>query len=315
MSIRRPAISLAIDGRELTGPEAAAASVLIQLRIGGLLDRARLALAPLSPLLDSEPGAVLELSAGYGNDLVPVFKGAVTAVWQQPWGTTLEALTKAAALTRCRVGRSYVRQQVGDIVRDLLSAAQVDPGEIDGQVEMAVYHVDEQCTVWQHLNALGSLTGREVSSGPDGAVHFIPPKTGAPDHTLRTGAELVAWELGGFQAGVMPPPTAAVSAAGEQGADAWHLLSHEPGGKARTLLNSAIRDIEAAQAWSDGLKAAAARKGAGGWLLAVGDPSLRAGDLVEIEDVPRGAVTYRVLAADHLLDGSGLTTRLKLEAA
>ena len=314
MSITRPAVKLTVDGRELSGPEAATLIVLVELHTAALLDRVRLSVGPLSPLLDSAPGARLEVSAGDGDDLAPVFSGVLSAVWHSPWGTTLEALTKAAVLTRTRVGRSYVRQQASDIVADLLSAGSVDPGEVDAGIEMAAFHVDERRTVWQHLQTLATLTGRQTASAADGSVNFTPPKTGSADHGVRAAAELIQWSVGGREQGAAGPPTAAVSAAGEQGADAWHLLHHEPDGGAAALLHPAIRDRNAAQAWGDGLTRAATRLAAGGSIVIVGDPTVRAGDLVDVQDLPRGASTYRVLAADHLLDAGGLRTRLRLEA-
>lgn len=312
--IQRPTVQLTVDGRDLSGPESASLAVLVELRTAGTLDRARIALGPLSPIADSAPGATLTVAAGYGADVVPVFSGAVNAVWQAPWGTTIEALTTGAALTRSRVGRSYVRQQAADIVRDLLSSAGVTAGQVDAGIEISVFHVDERCTAWQHLQRLATLTGRQTASSADGSVSFTPPKSGPADHTLRAGAELLHWAVGGRDHGAATAPTAAYSATGEKGADAWHLLHHSPDGGTVALLDPAIRDKAAAQAWGDGLTASAARLGGGGLVVIVGDPDVRAGDLVDLQDLPRGASTFRVLAADHLLDPHGLRTRMRLEA-
>jgi hypothetical protein len=212
------------------------------------------------------------------------------------------------------VGRSYVRQQASDIVADLLSAGNVEGGEVDAAIEMAVFHADERQTVWQHLQTLAGLTGRRTASAADGAVNFAPPKTGGADHAVRAGAELLAWGLGARHAVGQRPPAAALSAAGEKGADAWHLLHHQPDGGAAALVHPAIRDRDAAQAWDEGIAAAAAALAGGGSVVTTGDPAVRAGELVEVEDLPRGAATYRVLAADHLLDGGGLRSHLRLEA-
>jgi hypothetical protein len=315
MTLSRPALSLTVDGRDLTGPEAAAAAVRVELRCGAALDRALVALGPLSPVLDVAPDTTVEVGLGIGDDVSTVLTGSASAVWHRPWGTVVEVLTAGGALARTRVGRAYVQQAVADIVNDLLSSAGVDPGDIDASLEMGVYHADERRTAWQHLQVLATLTGCVVRSGADGSVHFTPPRIGNADHLLRGGAELMAWGVGGRPAGEPPAPAAPVSAAAERGSDAWQLWHHEPDGGGVALMHPAVRDRDAADAYEDAVTAVADRLAAGGIVTVTGDADVRAGDLVELDDVPRAADTYRVVSADHVLDRGGFATRLRLEAA
>ncbi len=313
MSIHRPALGLTVDGRALSGPEASVSGALVELRDGDALDRVVALVGPLSPLLDASAAAEIEVTLADGDDVTTLLHGVVTAVSHQPSGTTIEGLTDAVALARTRVGRSYVQQSVGDIVTDLCSTASVDPGDLDGDVTLSAFHADERRTAWQHVCHLAELTGRAVTSGADGSLNFTKPRTGAADHTLRGGAELLAWAAGARQPVPVPPPSKPLAAAAEQGADAWHLLLHEPDGGSVALLDSAIRDQSSADAWGDGLAATATRRGTGGWIAITGDPTVRVGDLVEVTDVDRAAGTYRVRAVDHRIDGHGFTSRLRLE--
>ena len=123
MSIHRPALGLTVDGRALSGPEAAVSGALVELRDGDALDRVVALVGPLSPLLDAEAEAEIEVTLADGDDVTTLLHGIVTAVSHQPSGTTIEGLTDAVALARTRVGRSYVQQSVGDIVTDLCSTA------------------------------------------------------------------------------------------------------------------------------------------------------------------------------------------------
>jgi len=152
-----------------------------------------------------------------------------------------------------------------------------------------------------------------VVAAPAGGLRFRKVKAGAADHTLRAGAELLDWAVGGRQAPPAAVATAALAAAGD--GDSWNLLSHEPDAGGRSLLNPAIRDRSAAKAWADGLDAAARRAGAGGWVTCMGDSDLRAGDLVELVDTGAADDTYRIVSATHVLDRAGYRTALALEAA
>ncbi len=315
--IGRPAVTVTVDGRALTGPEAAASAVTVELRAAPAHDRVRLTLGPLSPLLDTEPGAELAVAidrmgdagAGAGQLLT----GVVTGAWHRPWGTVLEGLAATIGCSRTAVGRSYVRQGVDQIVRDLAAAAEVDVDQADGGVELAIFHADDRQPVWRHLLALARLTGSEVVAAPAGGLRFRKVRTGAADHTLRAGAELLDWAVGGRQAPAPAAVTAAVAAAGD--GDSWHLLGHEPDAGGRSLLNPAIRDKSSARAWGDGIAATTHRAAAGGWITCMGDAELRAGDLVELVDTRRADDTYRIVSATHVLDRAGYRTALALEAA
>ena len=154
-----------MDGRKLTLAEAAIAQCAVESSVLGQHDRATIVLGPLSPLLDTAAGAQAELAIGFGDDdrdradrrRRPRRPGAV--------GNALEVLSESAALDGVRVGRSYVQQTVGDIARDLLGQAGVDPGEVDGGATLGRLPPHERRSAWHHLRALASLFGAELSSG------------------------------------------------------------------------------------------------------------------------------------------------------
>ena len=207
MSIQRPDAELTIDGRALSAAEAALESLRIDLSLGGSHDRFQCRLGLLSPFLDVEPGAEAEVKLGYGDDLEPVLAGTVSAVERAPWGLLVEGLAATAALSTTRVGRSYVGQSAADVVNDLVSSAGGTPGEVSASATLAAYHVDERRSAWTHVRELARLTGSELSAGGDGSLNFRPVKTGRADHTLRHGADLVAWDVGPAAAPARPSPS------------------------------------------------------------------------------------------------------------
>jgi hypothetical protein len=315
MTLPRPAARITIDGRALTLAEAAVARCAIELSVLGRHDRGTLVLGPLSPLLDTSPGATAELAIGFGDELETVLTGSVDRMGQLPWGASLEIASASAALDRTRVGRAYLQQTMGDIARDLLSEAGVDEGQIDGGPTIAVYNVDERRSAWHHLRSLSTLHGAELSSGGDGGVNLRPPHTGRADHTMREGAELLGWIAGERTPGAEPRATGAFSAASEQGSDAWSLVRHEDAGAGDHDVVPGVRDQDRASARDSALAAAHQRSGGFAKAGITGSAALRAGDLVELDGLDRAAGTYRALAVGHRVDDGGFVSLLTLEAA
>ena len=314
MALPRPAARLTIDGRGLTMPEAAAVSVDVALSLTGEHDRAVLVLGPLSPWLDLGIGAVAEVALGDAST-VGVLTGTVERVRHLPWGTLVDVLGPTAPLERTRVGRAYTGQTVGDIVRELISAAGAQAGDVDAGPTLGAYHVDERRSCWRHVRTLASMFAYELSSGAAGEVHVRPPRTGRADHTLRAGAELVSWAVGARQLALASAEVGPFGAASEQGAEAWSLLHHQPGGSGPHRIIPAVRDREAASAVDRAVATAHERTGAAGRVVATGQPNVRAGDLVALDGVERAAATYRVRHARHRIDRNGFRTTLDLEAA
>ena len=320
MSLKRPGAELTIDGRALSAAEAALESLRIDLSLGGSHDRFRCRLGLLSPFVDVAAGADAEVKLGYGDDLETVFAGTISAVERAPSGLLVEGLAATAALSTTRVGRSYVGQTVADVVNDLVSTAGGTPGEVSASTTLSAYHVDERRSAWTHVRELARLTGAELSSGGDGSLNFRPVKTGTADHTLRHGADLVAWDVG--PRGGAGPAVSVVpfGAASEEGTAKWHIVLREPEGSSPSgpvVVAAALRDRDAAQALTDALAARSARGATGGSLLLVGDGSIRAGDLVELTDMPSGEDgVLRVVSVAHLLaPATGFRTALAVEAA
>jgi phage protein D len=295
-------------------PEAAAASVDVAIGVGGAHDHASVVLGPLSPWLDLAPGAPAEVELGSG-DTVGVLTGTVERVRHLPWGTLIDVLGPTAPLDRTRVGRAYTGQSVGDIVRELISAGGARPGDVDAGPTLGAYHVDEGRSCWRHLRALAGMFAYELSSGAGGEVHVRAPRTGRADHTLRAGAELVAWAVGPRQLPQAPAEVGPFGAASEQGADAWSLVHHQPGGSGDHRILPAVRDREAASAVDQAVASAHERAAKAGRVVATGQPEVRAGDLVELDGVARASAVYRVRRARHRIDVSGFRTTLDLEAA
>jgi hypothetical protein len=81
------------------------------------------------------------------------------------------------------------------------------------------------------------------------------------------------------------------------------------------IIGAGFSGIGAAIALDRAAAAAHARSGAHAVVAATGHAAVRAGDLVDLDGLPRDSGTYRVLRARHELDLGGFRTSLELEAA
>jgi hypothetical protein len=318
MTIRRPDAALTLDGNRLTAAEAALAGLQVELAVGAGHDRFRATLGTLSPFVDVGAGASAVVELGYGDSLETVLTGTVTAVDRRPWGLVVEGLAATLSLSRTFLGRSYVSQSAADIVSDLVGGANGDVGEVSAPLQLAAYHVDERRSVWSHVCALAQLAGCELSADGAGAVNFRPPKSGAADHSFRHAAELVAWEVGPRDTTRTDVSVVPFGAASEQGSDRWHVLLREPDGgppSDETLVSAALRDRDGAQTFEQAIRDARTRRATGGEVLVGGDATVRAGDVVTLDDLPGGdGSPLRVTAATHRLGGgTGFHTLVNVE--
>jgi hypothetical protein len=319
MSVQRPAASLSLGGQTLKAPAAALAELRIDLGLGSAHDRFRALVGSASPAADAEIGADATVELGYDDSLTTVLTGSVSAVERLHFGVLVEGLSATSALSKARVGRSYVSQSADAVIRDLVGSAGGTAGEVTASGDLAAYHVDERRSVWSHLRALALLAGCELSSDAEGKLVVRPPKS-APvaDHRLRRGADLIAWTVGTIAAGGEPPDVVPFGAASQQGAAKWHIVVREPEGRSprtATLVPAAVRDRAGAETLADALRNASARRARGGTIVAVGDPAIRAGDLVQLEGVDGVAVLLRATAVTHAFDRGGFRTALRVEAA
>jgi hypothetical protein len=319
VSLSRPGARLTIDGRTLTAAEAALVGVTVALGPSGTHDPAEVMVWPSSPLAGVAPGSRLSIALGPQGDEEDVWTGEVTAVAAGADGVVLDGLAGTVALSRHRVSQTFLDRSVADVVRDLAGDAGAEIDEVEGDIHLAAYAVDDRRPVWDHLADLARLFGADLGASPGGALRFVPAKAGAADWTLRYGADLVAWNGG---AGKPPdaPAVAAHGAASEAGAEQWHWLLRSPtaaGAGSALRIPGVVRTRDAATAAGRALAQRAARRAWCGRFELAGRPAVRPGDLIAVSGLPEGDPgTLRVQAVTHRLDGHhGFRTTLAVEAA
>lgn len=225
-----------------------------------------------------------------------------------------------------------MQQTVADVVSDLLGEAGIDEGEINASQDLQAHHLSGSRSAWGEIHRLARRTGSQVTTTSDGAVSFGP----APGSTassglgaavsaaasavglgsgteLRRGANVLAWRSG--LRGAAPgwtPEVAALGAASPFGPDRWHQLLKDPSaGGDLFVVDPALRDSSSADTATVALADAARRRTTGGRFEIPGDPSVRAGGTVTVDDA-----TYRVVHVRHVVDPAlGYRCLLRVEGA
>lgn len=337
MTLPRPDANLTVDGQAFSAAESGLSELQVELGLNGALDTATLVLSSLSPVVAVAPGAAIEIGLVVGGDETPVLVGSVVDSRRTPWGAVVVAQTEAAVLARAHLGRAYLAQTAAEIATDLVTSGGARTGTIEAPLDLPSYSVSERRTVWRALQDLAQLSGSVLRSQADGTVDFAPPRAGPADHSLRAGAELLTWVVGSVDPAGAVPAVVPSGAGSEAGSSRWQFLLAEPDSGSPdgpTLVPMPVRTRDAAQSVHDRLAAAGARRRGAAAVTVVGGQAVRAGDLVDLEDLPGGegarlaaqaagaaglagdgGSAFHVLEAHHVLDGWGLRSRLRLEAA
>jgi hypothetical protein len=315
MSLSRPSARVTLGDQDYSAAEAALVRVRICLGLSGSHDAAELTLWPSTRLKDAFAGDTLAISLGELDSEEAVWSGEVSEVLAGADALVLEGLAATVALSRERRSQTYLSQSVGDIVRDL--ASDVDVDEVQGDLQLDAYSLDDRRTLWSHLLDLAALTGADVGCSAEGGLRFAPFQGGAAEVTLRYGADVIAWRAGPTRTPTAPTVIAS-GAASDAGADKWHWLTRDPAnGSSPARVVAAFRTRDAADHLNQTLADRADRAAISGQVTLVGRTDIRPGTRVEVTDLPTGDLgTLRVLAVEHVLDARfGFTTAITVESA
>jgi hypothetical protein len=307
-----PSATLTIDGRSLNAAEGA----LVSLRVVLANDAhhwARIVVWPGSKFANTKPGATLSIALGTVDSEEDVMAGTIANVTQTATTVILEGLSSTEILSRTRRSQTYLNQSVADIVRDL--AADVDVDEIEADLKLEAYSLDDHRTVWSHLMELAELSGAELGSGSSGGLRFVPIRSGSATRSFRHGAEILEWRIGAEPAATALG-VAAHGAGSEAGQQKWHWILRDPLGSATkpSRVVGGFHSRDAADQLAKVLDARAKRAALAGWLRLVGESKVRPGEIVAVSDLP-GADPgpMRVLEVRHALDAGGFLTHLAVE--
>lgn len=311
----RPSAILTIDGRALNAPEAAVAALTVVLQ-NGSHHWAEIVVWPQSKFANVKPGASISVALGTVDSEEDVLTGKITSVSQSDAAVVLEALGATAELSQTRRSQTYVSQSIADIVRDL--AAPVDIDEVDANIKLAAYSVDDRRSVWGHLLDLSRLTGAELGSSASGGLRFVPVRSGSATRKFRQGADLLGWKIAPNRPAEKPLAVVPHGAGSEAGQEKWHWLLHDPVGSSGkpSRVVGGFHSRDATDNLNQALEARVKRASVWGSLRLVGESKVRPGEIVAVEDLPgNDPGALRVLEVRHAFDEAGFITQLAVEGS
>jgi len=330
MSLSRPTATIVLDGQSLTSAEAGLVSLRLDLGFN-THDRVHLSLWPNSKLSSANPGSELSISlsteasagpslldsvpglGGGGDDDGTIWTGIVQSVQSGAAELSITGLASTSLLSDTRRSATWSDQTVADIVKDLAGELE---SEIEADLTLPNFSVDNSRTVWSYLYELAQLSGAELSCSAQGGVRFILASKDSSVVELHYGADLIEWNLSRDKA-MTPVGASEHAAASSAGNDKWHWLAHDPVGSNADsmLLPASFQTRTAAETFTDAAKARAERSSMRGLVWVTGREKLRPGSQVELKQLPDGSdCLLRVRAVTHQLDvNSGFVTALAVE--
>ncbi len=324
--VRRPLFEVSFGGSGLGSPSPAAGllaggsdpwllhvvAVSVDLAVAPSVNTVVLALAagPQAPTVT--PGDEGTVALGYedgGAELL--FTGTVESVTHSIHGQTrIVATDGGAALSRLRVNQSFEQQSAGAIVRDLAGRVEIDTDTIEDGLDFPFYVVDDRRSAYDHIAALGRISGCQTSFTPEGKLHFARFPNGQAVQTFVYGEDILALEV--TQATPILTGTTVIGegAAGSQGQETWSWLVKDPSsvkgasGEAtleRPAPDPALRSQEAAASAAEALLGNASRLNITGRMLVPGAPAVLAACTVEISAAPDDAQNgvFQVVGVRH----------------
>jgi hypothetical protein len=118
------------------------------------------------------PGDPVQLDLGDEDGLARVFTGTVAEVRPRLAGCELFCAGSLLALVDLRVSSFYQSQSAGDVVRDLIGQAALEPGEIADGITLPRFAVERRLGAHAQLRRLAERLGYSLFADREGKVHF-----------------------------------------------------------------------------------------------------------------------------------------------
>lgn len=323
-----PAYRLSLGDQRVDTTSEPQASTLVDLEVRldmtTAADRVELHLGQvgsLRPAIDDE--VLIELGYADGDDgLVQVMKGRIDAVEATLEQVRITAFGSGHVLLRHFLDETFLQRSAGEIVRELASRAGVAVENAEAGIEFPAYVIDGRRSFQHHMAELADLCGFDLYDSSSDELVFEAFGNGNAVHPLRYAAHILELETDRTTR-IWPRVEVWGEGPGAgNGADSWSWLTKdfEPrrgvagdGDPVLLLERAALRTAEAAQAAADATDRRAARRRLGGRLLTLGNPAIKLGDAIRLEEVPDGSLnaTYQVRALRHRLNkAEGFVTEI-----
>jgi hypothetical protein len=274
---------------------------------------------PAAVRFEAAPGddASLDVDGGEGSETV--LKGKLRSVRRTIDRIHATIGDSASELAAYRPSATLEGQDAAAVVRKLASDAGVQTGDIDVDLDLAVYVAHPWRTAAEHIASLATLGGNIAFTDGEGRLNLKKRPEGRPSSALKFGREIAAYEVREaqpvnpqrFAIGFGPSGSGGAPDALRPTTDFLPSSASSGGAGVRRYPDPRIRVPSAATTASTALQTRAAAESkqlvAHCFLLA----ALRPGNLIEVQSLPDGLSggPWLVTRVEHRLSGaSGATT-------
>jgi hypothetical protein len=287
----------------------------LELASGGL---GGLAGAALGAVGGGGLGGALGGLAGLAGGAPPgrVLTGTVRSVRRGLGGTEVEIADAGAALAAYRPATTFTATTAADVVSALAGDAGAATGRVELDLPLAAYVADQARTAAEHVARLATLAGGVATVGADGALNATP-LADEPTVALRHGREVLAYDVTGSRETTAPPVAVGNGPAGAAAAPNALRPTPDPlpegvpeaGTGAVWEAFASLRTPAAALAATGALQARTTARAGRVRARCVLVPSLRPGDVVEVQDLPLGLSEgpWLLTRVEHRLGAGGVT--------
>ncbi len=315
-----PALSVTLGSLRYDTHAAAAGICLAMLPRGS---SAEIAL-PSNVRFEASTGdkAVVSLDGGEGAQTV--LTGKVQSI-RREFELIRVILTDTGDLAGYRPSATLEGQDAQSVVNKLASDVSVSTGNVDIDLDLAVYVAHPGRTAAEHIAKLAELAGGIAYTDGDGSLNVKQKPSGPADSALKYGREVMTYETrsadalspqrfamgfgpagsGGADDALRPSVDAIPGSASDGGVGVWRVptpVLRVP--SAATTASGALQSIAAAQA---------ERVTAHCFLL----PTLRPGNVIEVQELPDGLSSgpWLITRVEHSFERGFGTTRFWGETA
>ncbi|RPJ00849.1 MAG: hypothetical protein EHM39_04215 [Chloroflexi bacterium] len=298
-------------------------SRLVELRtwsaLGTPVNTARITLAPAVGLTISPEDEVV-VEVGYDDELETIFTGSVGAVDWDIEHVTVHASGAFHKLVGARFNRFYEKSKAGDIVSDIAGLLDISTGSVESGLEFPAYAFSGGLNAYDSLRQLAQRCGFDLYADVDDQLVFAPYDAGET-HPFQYGVNILALHLDHPTDSITGAEILGDSPASHgQGSDSssWLTKKDVKGSAGDTgtgvwrRFDAAVRTQEdagrIAEAVLDALRSRRVCT-----LDALGSPTARLGDAIEISSMPLDDQngTFKITSVEHRLDiRKGFFTRI-----
>jgi hypothetical protein len=227
--------------------------------------------------------------------------------------TKFVGTTGKQKLANARINQIYENQSLSQIVKDLASQAEVDPGTIETGSSYSYFAAHESKNLLKQICELAMRDGMDLYFDADNKLTLKKfNKTGA-DHTFYYGIDILDLQLSNHPATSEHILSYGESPASNKGSNTWHWLAKDlspfrselgEGAKRLTISDGALRTKDAAASLSTSKFGALKDCSALGKLKILGHPQVKLGDAIEIKNAPKPELNglFKVTSVRHLLN-------------